>query len=77
MRVKNELWFVLTAPLNNGDTEQQTYGCRHSNPEICKACFLDEVCAFSSSDNICKRPSKSWKRYYHKLLGEKKDEENN
>jgi len=73
MRVNNELRFPLTAPLNAADTEQQTYGCRHSNPEICNACFLEDVCAFSSSDNICKKPSKSWKRYYYILLEEKID----
>ncbi len=67
MRISKDLRFSLTAPLNTGDTEEQTYGCRHSNPEICNACFLDEVCAFASSDSICRRPSKSWKRYYLKL----------
>ena len=65
----NNLRFSLKAPLNEGDTETQTYGCRANNPDICKNCFIDGVCAFVSSDNICKSPSAKWKTYYMKLKG--------
>lgn len=65
-----ELCFLITDDLNNGDTENTTYGCRHSNPDICGSCYLDGVCAFSSKDNICKKPSKKWKQIYLKKVSE-------
>lgn len=55
------------APLNEGDSEEQTYGCRQNNPDICGANGIEGVCAFSSDDGICKRPSKAWKKQFHKL----------
>lgn len=61
------LKFSLDAPLNKGDTESQTYGCRANNPDICKNCYIEGVCAFASSDHICKTPSAKWKKYYEKL----------
>lgn len=68
MNKENEIRFPLTAPLNEFDTEKQTYGCRHSNPEICNSCYIEKICAFTSSDHICKKPSKSWVKFYQKLL---------
>ena len=70
MNKKSKIWFLLTISLQNQDTEQQTYGCRHSNPDICNACYIENICAFSSPDQICKRPSKSWRKYYLKLKKE-------
>lgn len=58
----------LRAPLNEFDTETQTYGCRANNPSICNNCYLDGVCAFVTNDHICRRPSRSWKKIYHELL---------
>lgn len=59
-----ELRVPLYSRLHKEDTEEQTYGCRHSNPDICKYCYVDEVCAFVSKDSICKNPSRKWKRVY-------------
>lgn len=67
---KIDLRFSLKAPLNDGDAENQTFGCRANNPDICKNCYVDGVCAFSSTDNICKAPSTKWKKYYYQLKGE-------
>lgn len=63
----NELHFSLKAPLNNFDSESQTYGCRANNPDICKHCYVDGICAFTSDDHICKRPSAKWKKMYYIL----------
>ena len=57
----------FSAPLNEQDTENQTYGCRANNPDICVNAYLPNVCAFSSSDCICKKPSRAWKKQYLKL----------
>lgn len=65
---KTNLRFKLNAPLNEGDTEYRTYGCRANNPDICKNCYVEEICAFTSSDHICKAPSAKWKKYYAQLL---------
>ncbi len=70
--MKYDFHFKFSAPLNEYDSEIQTYGCRANNPEICANCFLDNVCAFVREDHICKKPSVSWKKQYFKL----KQEEN-
>lgn len=62
-----ELCFSLHEKLNTVDTETQTYGCRHSNPDICGSCYVNNVCAFSSKDSICKKPSIKWKKAYKEL----------
>lgn len=67
-----QLCFSLKEPLNEKDTEKQTFGCRHSNPDICGYCYLDSVCAFCTSDNICRHPSSKWEKTYLKLLGAEK-----
>jgi hypothetical protein len=64
------LRFSLSAPVNEGDTKDQTYGCRHTNPDICGSCNLDGVCAFVTSDHICRKPSAAWRKYFIKLSGE-------
>ena len=61
---EKKLRYSLKAPLNEGDTETQTYGCRANNPDICKNCYVDGICAFTSTDKICKSPSVKWKKYY-------------
>lgn len=66
---KNTLRIPFVAPLCEYDTECQTYGCRATNPDICKNNMLDGVCAFVSPDSICHSPSKVWKKQYTKLLG--------
>ena len=67
------LRFSLAAPTNEGDTINSTYGCRHTNPDICGSCNLDNVCAFVTIDRICRKPSALWKKYYEKLSGERND----
>ena len=57
----------FSAPLNPGDTENQTIGCRANNPDICKYAYLDGVCAFVTEDQIYKQPSKAWKKQFEKL----------
>lgn len=63
----NELRFKLTDNLNPIDTETQTFGCRHTNPNICNSCYMDNVCAFVRDDRICKKPSAAWKKFFKKL----------
>lgn len=60
---------AFSAPLNEQDTETQTYGCRQNNPDICASNSIPGVCAFTSDDCICKKPSRSWKKQYEKLKG--------
>lgn len=57
-----ELCIPIRAELKPEDTDKQTYGCRQSNPDICGYCYIENVCAFSSKDNICKHPSAKWKK---------------
>lgn len=67
MMSKKELKVSFSAALNNKDTETQTYGCRANNPDICANNSIQGVCAFTSSDGICKRPSRAWKKQFNLL----------
>jgi hypothetical protein len=58
-------------PLNPQDSTDQTFGCRHTNPDICTDNYLENVCAFARNDQICKKPPKGWAKQYEKLLKEK------
>lgn len=64
---EKELRVSFSAPLSERDTETQTYGCRANNPDICANNSLMGVCAFASSDGICKRPSRAWKKQFNLL----------
>lgn len=64
---KNNMKVPFTAPLNELDTENQTFGCRANNPDICANNLLPGVCAFASKDGICRKPSRAWKKQYEKL----------
>ena len=66
---KKDLNVPFNAPLNEQDTETQTYGCRANNPDICANNGLDGVCAFVSQDCICHKPSRDWKKKYNELKG--------
>ena len=66
--INHEIRFPAAAPLNELDTETQTYGCRHNNPYHCAYCNMDDKCAFAREDNICKRPVSTWKRVYRAKL---------
>lgn len=63
----NDLHISFHAPLNEGDTEQQTIGCRANNPNICANNGLPGICAFSTDDGICRKPSRAWKKQYNAL----------
>lgn len=67
MTFNKELRVKFAAPLNQWDTETQTYGCRASNPDICGNAYLENICAFITDDNICYKPSAAWKRQFNKL----------
>ena len=43
-----ELKVSFNAPLNELDTEVQTYGCRANNPDICANNSITNICAFTS-----------------------------
>jgi hypothetical protein len=64
---EKDLKIPFKAPLNELDSETQTYGCRANSPDICANCYMPGVCAFASSDGICKKPSNAWKKQYNKL----------
>ncbi len=64
-----EIKIPFNAPLNEQDTETQTFGCRQNNPNICGSNGIPNICAFSSSDRICRKPSRSWKNKYKELKG--------
>lgn len=57
--------------LHKEDSLSQTFGCRHTNPDICSNNSLQGVCAFTSEDCICKRPPRSWKKKYEELKKKK------
>lgn len=59
------------APLHPIDTEKQTCGCRHTNPDICAKHHMPKVCAFARADNICLSPPASWPKQFQKLKQEK------
>ncbi len=48
MKNDRNLHVPFNAPLNINDTINQTQGCRHTNPDICKYSYLNGICAFSS-----------------------------
>ena len=66
---EKELKIPFHAPLNEQDTETQTYGCRANNPDICANNGIYGVCAFASKDGICRKPSRAWKKKYNELKG--------
>lgn len=65
-----DLRIPYSAPLNELDTDTQTFGCRQNNPDICANNMISGICAFASEDHICKRPSRAWKKKYVELKGE-------
>ena len=69
--MKREL-FNSKKSLCSKDSENKTYGCRHSNPNICSNNSIPGICAFTSEDCICKKPPRSWKKLYEELKKQKK-----
>jgi hypothetical protein len=60
-------------PLVEGESLEKTYGCRHSQPDICRDNGLESSCALVRKDNWCSRPPKSWPKLF-KVLSEVKSE---
>ena len=60
------------APLNPQDTESETLGCRHTNPDICAKNRLENVCAFVREDGVCLSPPRSWSKQFAKLRSKAK-----
>lgn len=67
--VSKDLKIPFNAPLNEQDTETQTFGCRQNNPNICGNNGLVGVCAFVTASGICSKPSRAWKKKYKELKG--------
>lgn len=65
--MEKKLRVPFSAPLNENDTETQTYGCRANNADICANNSIPGLCAFTSDDNICKKPTRAWKKQFQKL----------
>ena len=55
------------APLNPKDTEKQTFGCRHTNPDICAKNGLPNVCGLVRVDKMCSAPPRTWPAQFKKL----------
>jgi len=55
------------APLNPKDTEKQTVGCRHTNPDICAKNGIPKVCALVRADKTCYAPPMTWPKQFQKL----------
>lgn len=66
--MKSEYHVGFNAPLHPQDTENQTFGCRANNPDICNNNMLNNICAFCRDDHICKKPSIAWKKKFHQLV---------
>jgi hypothetical protein len=57
----------VNAPLSQLDSETQTVGCRHANPEFCGKNRLPKICAFVRADKMCLAPPFSWAKQFKKL----------
>ena len=55
------------APLHPLDTEKQTWGCRHTHPDVCAKNLIPKVCAFARADKLCLAPPVSWRKQFQKL----------
>ena len=55
------------ATLHQLDSEKQTFGCRHTNPDFCAKNRLPKLCAFVRKDKICFAPPSSWPKQFRKL----------
>jgi hypothetical protein len=51
-------------PVQPGETDAQTIGCKHSNKLNCGRNGMPKVCALVREDGMCLAPPSSWVRYY-------------
>ena len=65
--IEKELKVPFSAPINELDTELQTYGCGANNSDIFINSSMQEVCAFVSNDCICRKHLRTRKKQYTKL----------
>ncbi len=65
-----QLRYKFNDPLNEGDTEERTVGCRAFQPDFCSD-YGSKGCALTNVDGICTCPRKSWKKQFKKLKGKK------
>ena len=66
---------LFHAPLHPLDSETQTFGCRHSNPDFCAKNRLPKVCALIRADKISFAPPFQWPKQFKKLQAEKSKSE--
>ena len=64
---KKPIKSIFHASLKPLDSESQTQGCRHTNPDICANYSLPQKCSFVREDGICFLPPKSWPKQYRQL----------
>lgn len=69
----NDIKYSFHDPLNAGDTQEKTIGCRHANPNICSKYWRTDVCAYAKKDRICLSPPASWKKQFLKLASQNKE----
>jgi hypothetical protein len=69
MTPKHRQQGIFHAPLKPKDSETQTEGCRHTNPEICASHSMPKVCAFARADGMCLKPPISWPKQFRVLSG--------
>lgn len=58
---------IFHDPLHPLDTEKQTFGCRHTNSDICSKNGLAKVCALVRADKLCSAPPTSRPEQFQKL----------
>jgi hypothetical protein len=63
--MRNEAAFH--SPLQLRDSQKQTVGCRHTNPDICAKNNMPKKCAFVNPEGICYSPPASWPKQFVKL----------
>ena len=61
-------------PVQPGEPETKTIGCRHSNNQSCGRNGIDKVCALVRDDGICLAPPSSWTRFYRAVVAAREEE---
>lgn len=61
-------------PVQPGETETQTIGCRHGNRLNCGRNGLPSVCGLVRKDGLCLAPPATWKMYYRGLAAAREEE---
>ena len=56
------------APVQPGESESRTVGCRYKRSRDCPKNRMRNVCAFVREDGICLAPPVTWKRHWRKIV---------